>query len=71
MIIMNVTVTVELVRASDQDASWTSPWEGVSGMPITEETSDRPWTCWRDYMSWLAMEHHIYINKKRKKILIY
>ena len=29
--------SVEVVRASGQDASWTSPWGGVSDMPIQEE----------------------------------
>ena len=27
-----------MVQASGQDASWTSPWGGVSGMPIWAET---------------------------------
>ena len=27
-----------MVQASGQDASWMSPWGGVSGMPIWEET---------------------------------
>ena len=30
--------SVEVVQASGQDASWMSPWGGVSGMPIWEET---------------------------------
>ena len=29
---------VEVVRASGQNASWTFPWGGVSGMPIQKET---------------------------------
>ena len=31
--------SVEVVQVSGQDASWTSPWGGVSGMTIQEETT--------------------------------
>ena len=31
----------EVVQASGQDASWMSPWGGVSGMLIQEDTLER------------------------------
>ena len=31
--------SVEVVQVSGQDAYWTSPWGGVSGMTIQEETT--------------------------------
>ena len=34
----------------------TSPWGGVLGMPVQEDTWGRPRTHWRDYISRLAWE---------------
>lgn len=41
----------EVVRASGQDASWASPWGGVSGMSDWEEPLGRRRTQWRAYIS--------------------
>ena len=37
-LLLHVEELVEVVWASGQDDSWTSPWGGVSGMPVWEET---------------------------------
>ena len=44
----------EVIQASGYDASLTSPWAGILGMPMWKETSVQTQNTLRDYISWLA-----------------
>ena len=48
-----------MFQASGKDAFWTSPWEGVSGVPIQEETPGQTKDVLERFISHLAwnMKH--------------